>query len=170
MRNEGQDGILQTASRSGLLNRAEDRVKILFFPIYFDGTDGIFNLPLYQIVSGFDLGVFPSLYEPWGYTPMESLVMGVPAITSTLAGFGRALDGVDEKPDSGAFLLNRRDGDWEGDKRELANQLEKPLNESSRAWLLRRMSAYTMIQDFTWDQLYSAYEAAYSQALSTENK
>ena len=64
------------------------RLKVIFVPSYLNGNDGIFNMPYYDLLIGLDLTVFASYYEPWGYTPLESLAFSVPTVTTTLAGFG----------------------------------------------------------------------------------
>jgi glycosyltransferase involved in cell wall biosynthesis len=69
-------------------NRRDDRVKVIFLPCYLDGQDGIVNLSYYDVVLGNDLCVYPSYYEPWGYTPLEAVAFKVPCITTDLAGFG----------------------------------------------------------------------------------
>lgn len=159
LRHPEQDAILQNAARLGLKNRKEDRVKLLLFPVYLDGFDGAFNLPLYDLVSGCDLGVFASLYEPWGYTPVESVTLGVPAVTSTLAGFGQAV-----KTNPGVLVLNRDNGDFEKERDQLVAMLRLPLTELPRAWVARRLAAYQCASQFEWAVLYPKYLAAYKAA------
>ena len=84
----GGDMVTQALLRFGITNRASSRLKIIFVPCYLDGKDGIFNLHYYDLLLGLDLTVYPSYYEPWGYTPLESIAFKVPCITTTLAGFG----------------------------------------------------------------------------------
>ena len=67
---------------------ATDKLKIIFVPCYLDGRDGILNKPYYDLLIGMDATVYPSYYEPWGYTPLESIAFGIPTITTDLAGFG----------------------------------------------------------------------------------
>lgn len=168
LRQGDNDGLIQVARQYGLENNAEDRVKVLFFPIYFDGFDGVFDQPLYDIISGCDHGIFPSYYEPWGYTPMESLGMGIPAVTSTLAGFGRALENksVAGLPDA-AYVLDRNSNNEDAEAAALTKVLRESLEEEKRQWLLRRISSYLLIQAFDWSILYKNYLDAYQQALSS---
>lgn len=155
------DPLLLLIKEAGLHNRSEDRVKIVYFPVYFDGQDGIFNLPLYPFIAGFDLGVFPSLYEPWGYTPMESLAMGVPAVTTTTAGFGRSIQEKHPETPAGVFLLDRRGLAEQQSLLTLIQFLESSVQEDKRKWLSRQISAYQIIQDYSWDNLYQSYRQAY---------
>lgn len=86
---ENNDAIMNAFRSAGLGNKEEDRVKVIFYPIYLSGADGLSDLDYYQAIQASHLGVFPSYYEPWGYTPLEAAAMGVPAITSNLSGFGK---------------------------------------------------------------------------------
>jgi phosphorylase/glycogen(starch) synthase len=87
--NPESDPILNKIRGNGLENQEGSRVRIVFVPSYLQGNDGVFNLPYYDLLIGFDLTVFASYYEPWGYTPMESLAFSIPTVTTSLAGFGR---------------------------------------------------------------------------------
>ena len=83
-----QDKVLNYISHAGFTNSATDKLKIIFVPCYLDGHDGILNKPYYDLLIGMDATVYPSYYEPWGYTPLESIAFGIPTITTDLAGFG----------------------------------------------------------------------------------
>ena len=83
------DAIMRGIYDAGLLNREEDRVKIIYYPMYLTGADGLLDLNYYEAMQGCHLGIFPSYYEPWGYTPLEAGALGVPAITTDMSGFGR---------------------------------------------------------------------------------
>ena len=82
------DPVVRRLAEKGLGNDPSDKVKVIFAPCYLNGYDGIFNMPYYDLLIGMDLTVFPSYYEPWGYTPMESVAFRVPTITTNLAGYG----------------------------------------------------------------------------------
>jgi len=84
----GSDMTCQFIHRCGITNRESSRLKIMFVPCYLDGADGIFNMHYYDLLLGLDMTVYPSYYEPWGYTPLESVAFKVPCVTTTLAGFG----------------------------------------------------------------------------------
>ena len=88
LKNELTDPILGTCNSLGLKNLAQNRVNIIFVPAYLNGHDGLINMDYYETLSGCDLGIFPSYYEPWGYTPLESAAHAVPTVTTDLAGFG----------------------------------------------------------------------------------
>ena len=103
------DPVIGLMQELDIKNSIDDRIKIIFTPVYLNGKDGIINLPYYDWLMGFDLTVFASYYEPWGYTPMESLAFHIPTITTSLAGYGAWIT-PKLKPDSkGAFVIERND-------------------------------------------------------------
>ncbi len=103
---EESDAIVRGCLNTGLDNKEDDKVKIIFYPVYLTGIDGLIDLPYYQAITGCHLGLFPSYYEPWGYTPLESAALGVPSLTTDLGGFGRFLQDK-ANPDRGIFVLKR---------------------------------------------------------------
>ena len=82
---------------------------MIFVPSYLNGNDGIFNMSYYDLLIGFDLTLYPSYYEPWGYTPLESLMFHVPTVTTNLSGFGMWVNTYFEDPGNGCLVLNRTD-------------------------------------------------------------
>jgi len=90
--NPDNDSITQEFNRQGLDNQEDDKVKVIFYPVYLTGADGLLDLSYYDALSASHLGIFPSYYEPWGYTPVEAAALGVPSITTDLAGFGRFIE------------------------------------------------------------------------------
>ncbi len=104
--NEQEDLIIKSFLEQGLDNSTENKVKVIFYPVYLSGIDGLIDLPYYDAIMGCHLGLFPSYYEPWGYTPLESAALGVPSLTTDLGGFGRFVLSQ-HKGDSGVFVLKR---------------------------------------------------------------
>lgn len=88
LHNMEEDKVLNYINHAGFTNSASEKLKIIFVPCYQDGKDGIFNKDYYDMLIGMDATVYPSYYEPWGYTPLESVAFGIPTITTNLAGFG----------------------------------------------------------------------------------
>lgn len=107
LENEEQNPIIHALKKEGLLNRKEDKVKVILYPIYLANDDGLINLPYLDAIAGTHLGVYPSYYEPWGYTPLENAGLGVASVTTDLAGFGRFIKNKTEKKDPGVFVLQR---------------------------------------------------------------
>lgn len=89
LHNMNEDPIISRIHSLGVSNAKESRVKVIYVPCYLNGTDGIFNRSYYDLLIGMDATVFPSYYEPWGYTPLESVAFGVPTVTTSLSGFGQ---------------------------------------------------------------------------------
>ena len=88
LHNMSHDNVLSMMKYYDMHNRKDENVKVIFLPCYLDGQDGIVNMTYYDVVLGNDLCVYPSYYEPWGYTPLEAVAFKVPCITTDLAGFG----------------------------------------------------------------------------------
>ncbi len=102
------DETLNAIKEAGLLNKEEDRVKVIFYPIYLTGHDGLSNLDYEETLEACHLGVFPSFYEPWGYTPLEAAALGVSSVTTDLSGFGRFCNTLETKKNTpGIYVLER---------------------------------------------------------------
>lgn len=156
------DPILNRFRLAGLQNRPEDKVKVIFFPCYLDGEDGVFNLPYYDLLIGFDASVFPSYYEPWGYTPMESIAFSIPTLTTSLAGFGRWVLDMKKGTDDGAAVVDRNDTN-DG---ETVNAICHFLKDFAglKDYTKRREAAHQLSRSFLWEQLTAHYDKAYLQA------
>lgn len=111
LHNMNEDKILNYIQSVGFTNTASEKLKIIYVPCYLDGQGGIFNKTYYDMLIGMDVTVYPSYYEPWGYTPLESVAFGIPTITTDLAGFGlwakRTVSGDDIN--EGVVVINRTD-------------------------------------------------------------
>ena len=106
--NEGTDLIINACKAAGLANSAEDKVKVVFYPIYLSGADGLLDLNYYDSMQGAHFGVFPSVYEPWGYTPLEAAALGVGAVTTDISGFGKFIaNRAAQKEYPGIFIVKR---------------------------------------------------------------
>jgi phosphorylase/glycogen(starch) synthase len=101
------DPVIDKCNQLNLLNKPDQKVKVIFAPVYLNGNDGVFNISYYNLLSGFDLSAFPSYYEPWGYTPMESLAVGVPTVTTSYSGFGQWMKSKSENITQGLSVVKR---------------------------------------------------------------
>jgi glycogen(starch) synthase len=104
LQNEGNDPIIGNFKGNNLLNRKEDRVKVIFYPTYLSGADNLMDLNYDESVLGSHLGVFPSYYEPWGYTPLETAALSVASVTTDFSGFGRYITKSPEWENFGIFI------------------------------------------------------------------
>ncbi|MFH1915822.1 MAG: glycosyltransferase [Nanoarchaeota archaeon] len=107
LQNEDADIIKRSLLDYGLDNKSNDRVKVILYPVYLDGNDGLLNLSYYEAMSGCHLGIFPSYYEPWGYTSLEAAAMGVASVTSDLTGFGSYIKNHIDPKHPGIFIVKR---------------------------------------------------------------
>jgi len=159
------DPIMGKIRQAGLTNKKTDRVKVFFVPSYLNGNDGIFNKRYYDLLVGLDVSVFASYYEPWGYTPQESLAFYVPTVTTSLAGFGRWMD-AHRFPNSSLVVIPRTDGNAP----EVVAGIESTILDLSKVGVeeyekLRR-DANTLATKTQWSSFVKFYLRAYSQAVS----
>lgn len=109
MIDDSNDPVLNQIRQVQLFNRPDDRVKIIFHPEFLNSNNPILSLDYDEFVRGCHLGVFPSYYEPWGYTPAECTVMGVPSITTNLSGFGCYMENlIEDTSDYGIYIVDRK--------------------------------------------------------------
>lgn len=126
LHNYNDDPICRRIHELGFaLDNRENNVTVIYVPCYLKGNDGIFNMPYYDLLIGMDATVFPSYYEPWGYTPLESVSFGVPTITTTLSGFGQWVKSNFNNTfeDCGAVAINRNDSNYHDVANDIANEI-----------------------------------------------
>ncbi|MCD6113007.1 MAG: alpha-glucan family phosphorylase [Bacteroidales bacterium] len=169
LNNEGDDPILKSIKANGLRNLPEDKVKIIFVPCYLNGEDGIFNLNYYDLLIGFDISVFPSYYEPWGYTPLESIAFHIPTITTTLTGFGKWVKSIFGENSNGVSVIERTDDNNIVDR--IVENLVEIMNLSNTDKNKLREDAFNISKKALWKNLIVNYKKAYSIALEkVENR
>ncbi|MBK8290397.1 MAG: glycosyltransferase [Flammeovirgaceae bacterium] len=165
--NEDTDEILQFLVRRDLLNRKEDKVKIVYHPDFINSTNPLFGMDYSQFVRGCHLGIFPSYYEPWGYTPLECMASGVPAVTSDLSGFGDyLLHNMPDHEKGGMFVVERGKRTFDWSARQLASFLYKFLQQSRRDRIMQRNNVENYSAAFDWENLARHYEEAYHSLLN----
>ncbi|MCW5909648.1 MAG: glycosyltransferase [Cyclobacteriaceae bacterium] len=164
--NEDDDEILQFLVRRNLLNRKEDKVKVVYHPDFINSTNPLFGMDYSQFVRGCHLGIFPSYYEPWGYTPLECMASGVPAVTSDLSGFGDyLLQNMPDHEKGGMFVVERGKRTFDWSARQLAVFLHKFLQQDRRSRIMQRNNVENYSSAFDWDNLITHYEEAYQKLL-----
>lgn len=173
LHNEDTDSVLGMAQYLGLNNEKENRVKLIFVPCYLDGADGIVNKSYYDIILGNDLCVYPSYYEPWGYTPLESIAFKVPCITTDLAGFGLWANGAKGKAceiEDGVKVIHRTDDNYsevaESIKETILSYAEMNKTTANKC----RTNAQKLSKKALWSEFFKAYETAYAKALSRRDE
>ena len=173
LHNMDDDKALSMMRAIGLDNNPNSRVKVIFVPCYLNGNDGIFNMPYYDLLPGDDLAVYPSYYEPWGYTPLESVAFHVPTITTDLAGFGlwaNSLKGEYSQLEDGVKVVHRTDSNWDDAANEIKNTILTftKMDDKQVADLRRR--AANIAKKALWDKFVKYYLEAYEVALSKVNE
>lgn len=167
LHNEAGDEILGMFRQKGLLNSPEDKVKVVFYPTYLSGGDGLLNLQFYNVMAGSHLGIFPSFYEPWGYTPLEAGALGVASVTTDLSGYGLALKEVGlKKKLPGTYVIGRSQFDYDREKLDLLDILYEYTTLDSDERMELRLNANALAKNFDWKLLIQHYFEAHSLALT----
>ena len=161
------DPIYNKINFLGLRNEIYDSVKVIYVPSYLNGNDGIFNMSYYQLLVGFDLTIFPSYYEPWGYTPLESAAFGVPTITTDLAGFGQWVLNTqgDNFVKSGVKVIHRTDSNYSETVAAVSDGISNVFMMQPAELRKAKNAAKRTSKLASWDNFIGYYDIAYDQAL-----
>ena len=164
---ETTDQILAAFRACSLFNREEDRVKVVFYPIYLTGADGLLDAGYYESMQGSHLGIFPSYYEPWGYTPLEAAALGVASVTTDLAGFGRyVLSQGKQSSQQGIFVLPRYKRTREQIITDLANMLYVFSQLPTQDRINNKITAHKLSRTADWKNFIQYYIEAHNLAVS----
>jgi glycogen(starch) synthase len=165
--NDVDDQILQALRQAPLVNSPLDKVKVVYHPDFIASTNPLFAMDYGQFVRGCHLGIFPSYYEPYGYTPLECIARGVPAVTSDLSGFGHFVDSLDTHSDeSGVYVIHRKQRSKEQVALDLAKYLFHFVKTTRRYRMIMRNKLEDFAENFEWERLTEAYDESYEKALS----
>ena len=167
------DNVLGMMKFYDMHNRKDEKVKVIFLPCYLDGKDGILNMTYYDIVLGNDLCIYPSYYEPWGYTPLEAIAFKVPCITTDLAGFGQWVNsevGHEGEIKDGVKVIHRTDYNYS----EVADAIKDTVAEFSAMTKKQvsdaRSAAEKLSKKALWSEFIKYYHDAYDVALRKANE
>lgn len=168
--NEQDDEILQFVYKNNLLNHPTDKVKIVYHADFINAFNPLFGIEYAQFVRGCHLGIFPSYYEPWGYTPLECMASGVPAITSDLSGFGDYILRHSANPSQyGLYVIERGKRTPEWSAIQLANVMYDFLKQNRRDRIMQRNNVENHSGEFDWQNLIKHYKEAYNTVLESNN-
>ncbi|MFC3812335.1 glycogen synthase [Lacihabitans lacunae] len=160
------DEITEFFENSNMKNHQQDRVKFVYHPDFISPTNPLFGLEYSQFVRGCHLGVFPSYYEPWGYTPLECVVRGIPTVTSDLSGFGDfMMQLMHDYENVGVYVVNRKEKTFNEAAEQLADILFKFVTMSRRDRIRQRNRVENISDVFDWTNLRSYYDTAHDLAL-----
>ncbi len=169
--NSPHDEIISHLKNAELLNREEDRVKIIYYPIYLTGHDGLSNLSYEEALEACHMGAFPSFYEPWGYTPLEAAALGVSSVTTDLAGFGRYCTTIETKKDRpGIYILKRENTEDEVVTEDLYKFLYEFMKTSRRERVENKIEARKIASKADWRIFVNNYIEAHNKALRKRKK
>ena len=168
LHNMSHDNVLGMLKFLDMWNRKDDIVKLIFLPCYLTGDDGVFNMSYYDLVLGNDLCIYPSYYEPWGYTPLEAVAFKVPCITTDLAGFGQwanAVKGGESQIIDGVKVIHRTDYNYS----EVADIIKDTVADFSnfdKSQINKaRTNADKLSKKALWSNFITYYYKAYDIAL-----
>ncbi|MBR5102215.1 MAG: glycogen/starch synthase [Muribaculaceae bacterium] len=156
----------------GFRNDISSNVSVIYVPCYLNGKDGIFDMTYYELLAGLDLTIFPSYYEPWGYTPLESMAFGVPTVTTDLSGYGQwILDtfGRDYKI-SGAKVIHRTDFNYDSVLSSIIDVVEDIRQMKPTDIKTLRRAATTTSKKASWEEFMQYYYNAYEIAVQRSNR
>lgn len=171
LNNPDSDAIISRIRSLGFCD-IDPKVTVIYVPCYLNGTDGIFNRTYYDLLIGADATVFPSYYEPWGYTPLESIAFGVPTITTSLSGFGQwVLETYDNLfEDCGMTVIGRGDSNYHNVVNNIAHDIEYLTCIGPHTMSGIRRAAMRTAAAASWDNFISFYDRAYAIALDKASK
>ncbi len=164
------DSIMSAIHWYHLTNQQTQAVKIIFVPSYLNGSDGIFNKSYYDLLIGMDLTVFPSYYEPWGYTPLESIAFSVPTITTDLSGFGQWVSHSQQNVENGVGVIHRSDYNSYIVATQIAEMIGKFASLTKEQIQTVREKASVIAEKALWKHFIQFYDSAYHIALTNKNK
>lgn len=149
----------------------DEKVKLIFIPSYLDCNDGIINISYYDLLPAIDITVFASYYEPWGYTPLESVAFGVPTVTTDKAGFGQWV--IETVPNSllksGVAVVNREDTNFNENVESISDIINHFINSSEEEKELIRDNAFATASKAEWKEFIHFYGEAFAFADAKRN-
>lgn len=168
LHNMSHDNVLGMLKYLDMHNRKDDKVKLIFLPCYLTGDDGVINLSYYDVVLGNDLCIYPSYYEPWGYTPLEAIAFKVPCITTDLAGFGlwaNTVKGGYSEIEDGVKVIHRTDYNYSEVADAIKDTVAQYSNYTAEEVKKCRQNADKLSKKALWKEFIKYYEQAYDMAL-----
>jgi glycogen(starch) synthase len=164
-----KDEVVAQLRESKLVNNAHDPVKVVYHPDFIDASNPLWGMDYDQFVRGCHMGVFPSFYEPWGYTPLECVARGIPAITTDVSGFGSYVqENLPDHKEFGLHILERRYKSYSEACAQLTDQLHELTVLDQRQRITLRNKVDQLSTHFDWDNLAKYYDEAHEMALKSE--
>lgn len=167
LNNEEYDSVFQRLASTSI-NYGDSRVTIIYIPCYLDGKDGVLNVEYYKTLPALDMTVFASYYEPWGYTPLESIAFGVPTVSTDKAGFGQWIlnETQNSFANNGAHIVSRTDSNYEDTKEAIANDIVQLASTSVATLRKYKKQAMSTAELANWTNFIKYYDKAFETALT----
>lgn len=160
-----QDNVMRMIYGLNYTNQQSQTVKIIFVPSYLNGKDGIFNMSYYDLLVGLDLTIFPSYYEPWGYTPLESAAFGIPTVTTDLSGFGQWVSPQPQNIDKGVGIVHRSDSNYAEVVAGVCDMVATFAKSSDKEHKAMQKKVSAVAEKALWRKFIKYYYQAYDIAL-----
>jgi alpha-glucan phosphorylase-like protein len=170
LRHPHHDPILRAMQTHGLKNHPSDPVHVVFVPRYLDGRDAEVSFTYWELLAGADLSLFPSWYEPWGYTPMESVALGVPTVSSDMAGFAHWARDFGKPLETGVFILHRHHRPDSQAILDLANLITEFAYKGPESLKPLKPAMARLAEQGNWDHAIAHYERAHEIAFTRTRK
>jgi len=158
------DDIVKRLISKDLFNKTGHKVQVIFVPSYLNGADGVINKTYYELLIGFDLSAFPSYYEPWGYTPLESIAFHVPTVTTNLAGFGLWMKEYAKSQENGVLVLDRSETNAASVTSGIAYFIKNYSLSNTTLRNSMRQSAFRLSRLALWENLIDFYKKTYGNS------
>jgi glycogen(starch) synthase len=166
LKDDANDEILNFLRTANLVNNRHDKVKIVYHPDFITTSNPLFRMDYNTFVRGCHLGIFPSKYEPWGYTPLECLASGLPSVTSEVAGFGDyVVNNIPDHDDKGMYIINRKNRNFFDIAEDLSNMMFNFVQMNRRERIALRYKCEEASLHFDWSNLGKYYDEAYRQVV-----
>jgi len=166
LKDDANDEILNFLRTSNLVNNRHDKVKIVYHPDFITTSNPLFRMDYNTFVRGCHLGIFPSMYEPWGYTPLECLASGLPSVTSEVAGFGDyVVNNIPDHDERGMYIINRKGRNFNEIAEDLSNIMFDFVQMSRRERISLRYKCEESSLHFDWSNLGKYYDQAYNMVI-----
>lgn len=166
LNNEDSDSVARRIDALERESRLRNGVDVIYVPCYLDGKDGVVDISYYDLLPAIDLTLFPSYYEPWGYTPLESIAFGVPTVTSDKSGFGQWIlsNFINSISACGVKVVGRTDSNYHEAAGVLADQIVEYAGFTDEERKVAARAAYATSQRADWKFFISAYDEAFATA------
>lgn len=164
LKDETTDAVISALNAAGIKNDPELRLKVVFVPTYLNGEDGVFNISYHNLLPGFDLTVLPSYYDPWSHTPMESIALSVPSVSSNMTGFASHILTLGKEAPRCTMIVDRRNLPYSEVVAQTVKYVSEFVSLTEDEQEKIRSESRTLAQNFSWDNFIEQYCRSHEEA------